>query len=225
MRVLAPREAYRLWARSYEAETAISQLEDTLVRSLSPSPRGRRLADIGCGTARRLPKRSGGFAVGVDLTPEMLLAGGGVRARRGLVAGDLRALPLANASFDLVWCRLVVGHLPELSGAYRELSRICQPGGIVVVTDFHPDAVAAGHRRTFKDAAGVTHQIEHHLHSREAHLAWAGDAGLEMSELRDGRVGPAIRPFYERMGKVHLYQQQRGLAVVLAIAFRRPPHP
>jgi malonyl-CoA O-methyltransferase len=218
MTVLAPREAYRLWAPLYRHETAISFLDDRLVSELSPATVGARLLDAGCGTGRRLDRASAATAVGVDLSIEMLAASD--RSHR-LVAGDLRRLPLAAGSFDLVWCRLAIGHLAEIGAAYGELARVCRPGGTVVVTDFHPDAVAAGHRRTFRDEAGEVREVEHHVHSLESHVAWAALAGLRLRASREGRVGPEIRAFYQAAGREEAYRAQLGLPLVLALAFQR----
>ena len=221
MTTLPPAEAYALWAPRYAAETVISALEYVAVESLGVELRGRRLLDVGCGIARRLtqPHESGvALAVGVDLTPRML-----AEARDGelLAAGDVRAIPVADASFDVVWCRLVLGHLPDLDAAYAELARVCAHGGRVVVTDFHPAAVEAGHRRTFRDAEGVVREIEHHVHTPRAHRRAAARAGLTIVNRFDRAVGETVRGFYERAGRLDAYEQQRGLAVVLALAFVR----
>lgn len=221
MHSLPAQVGYRLWAPHYAAETAISFLEDRLVAGLRLPLRGRRLLDVGCGPARRLGEaRATGasLAVGVDLTLEMLTQ---APDRRLLAAADLRALPFAAAAFDVVWCRLVVGHVPALGQAYAELARVCRPGGTVVVTDFHPDAAAAGHRRTFRDAAGEVHELEHHVHAPEAHDAAAMAAGLTLAARRDGAVGAAVRGFYAAARRLDVYDAQRGLRVVLALAFRR----
>src|SRR5262249_19053717 len=149
------------WAPHYEAETAVSFLEDRLVSTLTAPTSGRRLLDAGCGIGRRMRRSEARFAVGVDVVPEMLRPSD---CNETVAAADLRALPFAPASFDIVWCRLVIGHIQELEATYAELSRVCRAGGTVVISDFHPDAVAAGHRRTFRDADGVTHEIEHWVH-------------------------------------------------------------
>lgn len=226
--ILPARQAYALWAPRYEAETAVSYLEDSIVAELGVATAGRRVLDVGCGTGRRLARvmsnASGAraaLAVGVDATPEML-------TQRAIdapfTAGDVRALPLASGSFDVVWCRLVIGHVAELGDAYAELGRVCADGGVVVVTDFHPDAVAAGHRRTFRDGGGVVREIEHHVHRRVDHERAAGAAGLGLLSAREGRVDERIRPFYAQPGRpsgAALYLEQVGLALVLALAWEK----
>jgi malonyl-CoA O-methyltransferase len=218
---LAPAEAYALWAPSYDAETAVSALESSIVASLGVAMRGRRLLDAGCGIARRLHAASddgAALAVGIDLTPRML-----ERSPAGalLAAADVRAIPAADGAFDLIWCRLVVGHLPELERVYAELARVCRPGGEVVVTDFHPAAAAAGHRRTFRDGGGALREVEHHVHVAAAHLAAASRAGLSLTTHREGVVGDEIREYYARADRLDAFERQRGLPIVLALAFTR----
>ena len=223
MTALGVREAYRLWAPTYAAETAISAIDTELVDAMTPDLSGARLLDAGCGEGRRLLKAGAPHAVGVDLSPEMLQAGVGLNIDRpGLktLVGDVRALPLADRAFDVVWHRLVIGHLRELDAAYAELGRVTDRGGVVVVTDFHPEAEAAGHRRTFR-ADGAVHEIEHYVHTLDRHLDAAAAAGLRLSAHREGCVGPSVRDFYARADRLALYREHLGLPVVLALAFRR----
>jgi malonyl-CoA O-methyltransferase len=220
---LAAREGYRLWAPRY-GETAVSALEERVVAWLNPSLAGRSLLDAGCGTGRRLPPPSSGLrrAVGVDLSPEMIRAGGrSERAHRWLVAGDLRMLPLRDASFDLVWCRLALGHLGDLAPAYRELARVAAPGATLIVSDFHPAAAAAGHARTFRDASGVVREVEHFVHTAEDHARAAGATGWSVAHVTDAVPGEPERPFYERAGRSAQLERERDLPLVLAICLRR----
>ena len=223
MTALAPREASRLLASTYGAENAITHLEQELVHEMGPTPTGHSLLDAGCGTGRRLVGTGAYRAVGVELSPEMLAAGRAVHAfgpEVQLQVGDLRALPLPDGAFDLVWCRLVIGHLDECGGAYAELGRVTRTSGRVIVTDFHPLAHAAGHRRTFRQG-GAVHEVVHRVHPVEAQVAAAAAAGLTLIEQREAAVGPEVRAYYEAAGKLAAYEAQIGLPVVLALAFGR----
>lgn len=219
MSVLAAREGYRLWAPAYDAENAVSCLENGLVAAMTPPLAGLRLLDAGCGTGRRLRGSGAAAATGVDLSPEMIAAGrDGLDPAIRLLVGDVRALPLPDAGFDLVWCRLVIGHLADCGPAYAELGRVTAPGGRVIVTDFHPAAHAAGHRRTFRHGDTV-HELEHHVHALATHRAAARAAGLRLAAVREAAIGPSIRAFYERAGRVASYERDRGLPTVLALSF------
>lgn len=221
---LPPREAYRLWAPVYEGETAVSFVDDRLVAALTPPLAGTRLLDAGCGTGRRLRQVADAARVaGADLTWEMLATGRAAGAPHpALAAADVRALPFAGHAFDVVWCRLVVGHIPSLTDVYGELARVCRPGGTVIVTDFHPEAARAGHTRSFRDAGGRLHHVEHHVHLPAHHHRAAKAARLEPQCRREGGVGPELRPFYQRAGRMDRYEADAGLPIVLALSFRRP---
>jgi len=223
MTVLAARDAYRLWAPTYADETAISFIEDQVVAAMTPSPAGLRLLDAGCGTGRRLRSAGAASAVGIDVSLEMLAAGLAAGAFPGEVkamVGDVRALPLPDRSFDIIWCRLVVGHLPDCGPAYAELARVCDAGATVIVSDFHPAAWRKGHRRTFRHG-DIVEEIEHHVHDLPTHLSAASAAGLELTGLRSGVIGPDVCGFYDTAGRSELYREHEGLPVVLALAFRR----
>ena len=237
MSVLSPARGYALWAPTY-GETAVTVLEASAVESLRLPLAGKRVLDVGCGNARRLAgARDAGasMALGVDLTPEMLARAEvqfprlAALARNAsplqgdllLAAADVRGLPVADAAFDVVWCRLVLGYVADLDAAYAELERCCAPDGVVLVTDFHPAAAEAGHRRTFRDATGEVHELESYVHRADAHHLAAARAGLSLRERRDCTVGDAVRDFYAEAGRIDMYEQQLGLPLVLALVFER----
>jgi malonyl-CoA O-methyltransferase len=218
MIALTAREGYRLWAPRYEAETVVSHLENRVVDALAIATVDCRLLDVGCGTGRRLRDAEAAVAVGVDLSLDMLRLA--AREQRRAVA-DVRALPFAGGSFDVVWCRLVIGHVRELEAAYSELSRVCRTGGTVIVSDLSAEAIAAGHRRTFRDSRGEAHELEHVVHTLDRQAAVARDVGLELDTHRDGLVDSSVRQFYVAAGRLPAYEEQRGLPLVCAAVFRR----
>lgn len=213
IREINVREAYSLWAPTYAAETVTSFLDNELAQQMMQGLPQARLLDAGCGIGRRIQSIPG--AIGIDQSPEMVAASGA----SNIVAGDIRYMPFDSGYFDMIWCRLVLGHLPDPLVALRELARVCMPGGHIFLTDFHPEAAAAGHRRTLTDRAGTVHAIEHHVHTNLVELA--AEAGLELIEHRDAAVGPSVRSFYVRGIGINAYRRDLGLKLVNAFLFRR----
>ena len=236
---LAARAAYALSAPTYDAENAVTILEDRAVRSITPPLQGARLLDAACGTGRRLPHpgtRGPHTVVGIDLVYDMIARARdrgaetaarytrrAQRTRQGaavLSVADLRALPCRDESFDIVWCRLVLGHVRDIAPAYQELARVARRGAHVIISDFHPAAAHAGHVRTLHDEALQRLVVEHHIHEPEVHEHAARAAGFTLGSRIDCAVGPAVRRFYNDRGRLAAYEQQRGLPLVLVLGFR-----
>jgi SAM-dependent methyltransferase len=93
---------------------------------------GARVLDAGCGSGRIFRYDLGPVAaqiVGVDITPQLRE---NPNIHRPLL-GDVRALPLRDASFDVVLTSHVVEHLPRPEAAFREMARVLRPGGRLLV--------------------------------------------------------------------------------------------
>jgi SAM-dependent methyltransferase len=112
-----------------------------------------RVIDLGCGRgavlimlARLVPQ---GRAVGVDLwrsvdqsgnDPTSTLSNAAAEAVTvDLITADLRALPLATGSVDVVVSSLAIHNIPDGPGRMRavsEAARVLRPGGRLVFADF-----------------------------------------------------------------------------------------
>jgi SAM-dependent methyltransferase len=86
----------------------------------------------------------------IDLTPAMIEQGSVRAVEKGLanidwVVGDVDPLPFADESFSLVMCSAAVHHFERPAEVFREMVRVCWPGGRVAIRDlaFAPDKGAA----------------------------------------------------------------------------------
>jgi ubiquinone/menaquinone biosynthesis C-methylase UbiE len=82
---------------------------------------------------------------GLDLTPAMLEQARAAQGKRGVPnvewkEGDVYALPFKDASFSLVISGAAFHHMIDPGAAFRELVRVCCPGGRIVVRDVTPSA-------------------------------------------------------------------------------------
>jgi ubiquinone/menaquinone biosynthesis C-methylase UbiE len=112
------------------------RLADRLDRLLSTVSTGRRLLDVGCGTGHHLSAlQQRGFDVcGIDGSADMLAQARALNPTVELKLADVDALPVPDASFDVVICIEVLRYLPDPTRCIREIARVLRPGGMALVT-------------------------------------------------------------------------------------------
>jgi ubiquinone/menaquinone biosynthesis methyltransferase len=115
-----------------------------LVRLAAVRP-GDRVLDLACGTGdlALLTAAAGAHPVGVDLAVPMIMrARARTTASRVLwLVGDMTALPVPAAQFDVITTGYGLRNVPDLPRALREIHRALRPGGVLCSLDFdRPDA-------------------------------------------------------------------------------------
>ncbi|TJY44605.1 demethylmenaquinone methyltransferase [Cohnella pontilimi] len=110
------------------------------MRKMEVQP-GQKSLDLCCGTCDwtiALAKASGGEAVGLDFSRNMLNIGQakvdklGLGGQIKLVQGNAMELPFADNSFDYVTIGFGLRNVPDLMQVLREMKRVVKPGGKVV---------------------------------------------------------------------------------------------
>ena len=127
-----------------------------------------------------------GRVFGLDMTPEMLALANANRDRMGLanvefVQGHLEAIPLPDASVDVVISNCVICLSPDKDAVFREAWRVLAPGGRLHVSDMLA-LTADGPRLT--DAAAWASCIGG-AEYRETYLARMAAAGFVGITARD----------------------------------------
>lgn len=106
----------------------------------------RRILDVGCGPGVALAPLAQRFPdaeiVALDLALPMLqLAAIEAPASALFVCADAQALPLADASIDLVHSSLCVQWCDDPGLALAEFARVLRPGGVLLFSTFGPDTL------------------------------------------------------------------------------------
>jgi malonyl-CoA O-methyltransferase len=159
-----------------------------------------RVADIGCATGDGVRDLQGRYPralpLAVDFALPMLRAAraksGWLERLRGraprCVNADVRALPFAAGSLDLVWSNLMLHWLPDpsaLRAAFAELNRVMAEGGLLHFAMLGPDTLKELRAAAQKVGAGGTVAGFLDMHDVGDMLAAAGfaDPVMEMEML------------------------------------------
>jgi len=151
---------------------------------------GRQVLEVGCGTgvaSRDLARLVGseGHVTAVDPTPHFIDAARRLQQEAAIDrltfdVQDGRALPYADATFDLVAAVTVLSHVPERLRVLHEMARVLRPGGAVLIVD----------------GEFAANQVEHPDHEMTARIveAW------RTSTVDDPRLMRRIVPMIESVG-------------------------
>jgi ubiquinone/menaquinone biosynthesis C-methylase UbiE len=119
-------EALRDRHRPAHAQRTAASHAAFLLPHLSP---GQPLLDIGCGpgtiTSGLATAVAPAVAVGLDLDPAAPVS----------VRADALALPFPTGTFDAIFIRAVLQHLPDPVAALVEARRVARPGAVIGVAD------------------------------------------------------------------------------------------
>src|SRR5580658_4379195 len=200
-----PAEAYDIWAHDYDNQpnNLMLALDGALCQELLAAIplTGKTIVDIGCGTGRhwpalfnRSPARLAGYDVSVGMLDRLRTKYPG--AETHLLSG-VTLTGLADNSCDLVLSTLTVAHLPDLAAALTEWNRVLKPGGDMLITDYHPTALAKGGQRTFREGDRLI-AVRNQIYPIPELLAVAHRLGLTEVTLIERKVDESMRPWYEQ---------------------------
>jgi ubiquinone/menaquinone biosynthesis C-methylase UbiE len=114
---------------------------------------GWRVADIGCGVglvSSWIAERVGsnGSVAAVDASAAQIEAAANYAAQQGLInirfhTANVYDTGLQHASFDLVFSRFLMCHVPEPTRAMSEMRLLLKAGGVLVCEDYDQKSVAS----------------------------------------------------------------------------------
>lgn len=176
-----------------EANLGLGCGNPTAIASLQP---GQTVLDLGSGAgidcflaAQQVGPE--GKVLGVDMTPEMLERARGNAEKGGYSnvefrLGEIEALPVADASVDVIISNCVLNLSADKGRVLREAYRVLRPGGRMVVSDLVSEIAVPGVLKGNLDAvAGCLPTF------RDAYLAEYREAGFENVRIVDESPYPA----------------------------------
>lgn len=201
------RHAFGRAAATYAAHAVLQhEVEQRLLERLEYlATEPGRVLDVGCGpggAALAMRKRwKSAHVVALDLALPMLrrIRSGWLRTL-ARVNADARALPLADASVDVLFSNLCLQWIDDVPALFDEFRRVLRPRGYLVISTFGPDTLhelraawahvdRAPHVSRFADIARVGDALTHAgfrdpvLDAEHFTLTYS-DAGALMRELK-----------------------------------------
>jgi len=171
-----------------------------------------------------------GRVIGVDMTPAMIERASKTADEMGLQVvdfrlGEIEALPVDDASVDVVISNCVINLSPDKPRVFSEINRALKPGGRMVISDIVltrelPEQVRTSPEALVACIAGAV--------TLEEYLEMIRAAGLELDSvvteqshpaLDPDSTDPVVRAVYDAVPDPESLQ---GIAVSVTILARKP---
>jgi malonyl-CoA O-methyltransferase len=202
------RSGYDRWAVVYDHDAnPLPALEEPFVHEALGPVAGLAVLDLGCGTGRHALRlaAAGAEVTAVDFSEGMLAEARrkpGAELIRFLVHDLHHPLPLPAGSFDRVVSGLVLEHLRDLDGFFREVHRMLRPGARAVISAMHPAMFLRGSQARFTDpGSGRVVQPGSLPHQLGDFVMAAVRAGFRIDHIGEHAPGAAFAARYPRAEK------------------------
>jgi ubiquinone/menaquinone biosynthesis C-methylase UbiE len=221
-------EAYDLWADNYDdqPDNLMFYLDQSVFTELMVDVpvRDKTIADIGCGTGRHWPllfQNRPAKLTGYDVSDGMLK-----RLKLKFPDADTTLITdnflghIADDTYDTIISTLTVAHIENLDEAMAEWCRVLKPGGNIIITDFHPKALAAGGKRTFQYQN--THiPIVNFVHPTDAIKSFFATQGFTLVNEVEKVIDNTVMHYYIKQNAIHVYQKFRGMPMIYGLHLKK----
>ena len=224
-----PEVAYNLWAESYDSQpdNLMLALDEEVFSGLLNhiNIKNKIIADVGCGTGRHWkkildnePKKLIGFDVSEEML-KMLQQKFPQAETHRLINNKLQQLK--NESCDCIISTLTIAHIQNAEEAITEWNRALKPGGQMIITDYHPLALAKGGKRTFRHN-DQTVAVKNYVHTLENLKGIARQLDLQVLRLIEKSIDESAKPYYEKQNALPVFEIWKGVPIIYGMYLIKP---
>lgn len=221
-------EAYDIWSSSYDANPGNLMLDldeivfSDLVKSIQLQ--NKNIADIGCGTGRhwqKLYEKSPATLTGYDVSTGMLkeLAKKFPYAITRHISDNLLT-ETKTASIDCIISTLTIAHIKNVETAISSWARILKKDGDLVITDFHPDLLASGGKRSFRHE-NKSYTVKNYVHPVEIVKQIFKNHGFTIIKQEERYIDESVRSYYENGLAMDVFQKYKGMPVIYGLHLKK----
>lgn len=169
-----------LWGEGYLSPGGPEEV-DRVVAGLSLA--GKRVLDIGCGAGgialHLVEKHGAAHVTGFDVEAPVLEVARrradmrGLSERTEFIQAPPGPLPFSDASFDVVFSKDALLHIPDKQALFAEIFRVLKPGGVFAASNWMigHDGEPSAEMRAYVAAEGLSFAMRspgHYRHAMEA---------------------------------------------------------
>jgi len=221
-------EAYDIWAENYDSQPGnlMLDLDELLFAKLlnNVELKNKNVADIGCGTGRHWAKifaQNPASLTGFDVSAGMLAKlNEKFPAARTHAITDNRFSWVSDHRFDVILSTLTVAHIEDIEEALQAWCRMATKRADIIITDFHPDALAFGGKRTFKHKNKHI-AVQNFVHTTDAIKKVLLKNGFHSVAEKEIQVDELVKHYYESKDALHVYEKFKGFPIIYGIHFGR----
>jgi len=226
--ILPAEAAYDIWAENYDNQpnNLIFYYDKIILTDLiyKINLKQKVILDYGCGTGRnwqKLLEYEPEKLIGCDISVQMLdkLNSKYGNAETHVIKNDKLPFP-DNKFVDIIISTLVIAHIKKIKCVFSEWDRVLKNSASIIITDFHPELLAAGGLRTFrnKDAYITIKNTIHEISDIENQLS---SLGFKTVNLIEKKIQPDVKHFYEMNNAIHIYEKFKGAPFIYGILLSR----
>lgn len=221
-------EAYDLWAANYDSQPGNLMLDlDELVFSKmlgATDLENRKVADIGCGTGRhwaKILKRNPASLTGFDVSAGMLkkLNEKFPEAETRQITDNLFST-VESRTYDVVISTLTVAHIENINAALMAWCRILKDKGEIIITDFHPDILASGGKRTFRHQRSSI-AVKNFIHTTGLIRQVLLSQNFRLVFHEELKIDESVKHYYQQQNALPVYEKFKDFRVIYGMHFRR----
>ncbi|MDF2430490.1 MAG: hypothetical protein JWP44_121 [Mucilaginibacter sp.] len=221
-------EAYDIWADNYDSQPGnlMLDLDELLFAKLLTNVefKNKAVADIGCGTGRhwnKMLQKSPASLTGFDVSQGML-----DKLKEKFAMAKIRQITdnrfdaVDDHTYDVIVSTLTVAHIENIEEALDAWCRILKDSGDIIITDFHPDALADGGKRTFAHGKAQI-AVQNFVHTTGVIKKILLKNGFGVVAEDETRIDDAVAHYYTEQNALHVYNKFKGFPIIYGMHLRR----
>lgn len=223
-----PAAAYNLWSGGYDNQPGnlMLHLDKMIFENIFSKVdiENKSVADIGCGTGRHWPiiyEKKPSALTGFDISTGML----DILKKKfphsvTHCIGDNLYNHIADASYDMIISTLTIAHIENIEQAFSSWSRLLKKNGEMIITDFHPDSLAKGSKRSFTYGQ-KRYYVTNYIHPLDKIRSILSRHGFSVIGHQEKYIDSSVKEYYLRQDAIHIFEKYKGTPVIYALHLTR----